>query len=91
MNNQYIVKCKDIEERKMLYNYLIDNGYQPVDNFKHQNFINNTFPFVIEPNQTFWICESISCCAAASSCHAIITVNEYFNCIKNKKKLRLKI
>ena len=89
MDKQYIVNSKDISERETLYNYLMDNGYQPVENFKHQEFINNTFPFVIESNQTFWICESITCCAAASSCNAIITIYDFFDYINDKKKLML--
>lgn len=82
---QYIIQCKNINERKSFYNYLIDNDYKPVDNFRHQNFINNSFPFVLEPNNTFWICESITCCAAAASCGAIITMQEYFNLTEKQK------
>lgn len=88
---QYIVQCNNISERKIFYNYLIGNDYKPVDNFKHQNFINNNFPFILEPNNTFWICESITCCAAAASCGAIITMQEYFNLMeKQKNELVLK-
>ncbi|MBQ3021609.1 MAG: hypothetical protein IJD92_05260 [Bacilli bacterium] len=92
MKNQYIVQSSNINDRKNFYNFLIDNGYIPVANFKHQNFINNKFPFVVESNKTFWICESITCCAAAASCGAIISIDEYFNIIKNNdSKLVLKL
>ena len=83
MNKQYIVQSYIIDERKFFYDYLIDNDYSPVENFKHIDFINNKFPFVIEPNKTFWICQSITCCAAASQCGAIITIEDYFTIAKN--------
>ena len=86
MHKQYIIKCKDNTERKYFYDYLIGNNFKPVEKFKHKNFIDNVFPFVVEPNNTFWICESITCCAAAASCGAIITVDEYFKCIKDQRK-----
>lgn len=81
MKKQYIVQSNNINEREIFYNFLINNGYIPVKNNK--NYINNKFPFVVEPNKTFWICESITCCAAAASCGAIITIDQYFNIIKN--------
>ncbi len=83
MVKQYIVQSNNIEERRNFYNYLVNNGYKPIENFKQQNFINNKFPFVIEHDKTFWICESITCCAVASACGAIISVDEYFNIVKN--------
>lgn len=86
MKKQYIIRCNNIDERKCFYNYLIDSGYKPMDNFKHQDFINNRFPFVVEPNHTFWVCESIACCAAAVSCGAIITIQEYFYLIEKQKR-----
>ncbi len=70
---QYIVNCTK-EERVILYNYLINNGYKPYFN---QEYINNTFPFVIEPNKTFWICESITCCACATQTGNMLTLDEY--------------
>ena len=89
MNNQYIVNCRNVDERLVLYNYLINNNYQPVHIY--QDIINNKFPFVIESNNTFWICESITCCAAAVSCGVMITIEEFFNQINaNKKTLLIK-
>ena len=91
MEKQYIVQSHNTSERLCFYNYLITNGYVPVKNFQNQNFINNNFPFVIEANRTFWICQSITCCAAAASCGAIISIDDYFNIIKqNNKTLILK-
>ena len=84
MKRQYIIKCSNKTERKELYDYLIENGYKPVENFKNRDFINNHFPFVIEPNKTFWVCESVTCCAIASMRNIMITVNDYYEIIKNE-------
>ena len=43
MVKQYIVQSNNIEERRNFYNYLVNNGYKPIENFKQQNFINNKF------------------------------------------------
>lgn len=89
---QYLVQSTNLEERNEFYNYLINNGYTPVNNLKKQTIINNKFPFVIEENNTFWICESITCCAVASSNGRIISIKEYFNNInKDNSKLILKL
>ena len=54
MKKQLIVLPKDILERKELYDYLINNNYKVLENYKNVDFINNKFPFVIESNKTFW-------------------------------------
>ena len=90
MNRQYIVECKP-NEREIFYNYLIISGYKPVENFKKQRFIDNHFPFVIEPNNTFWICESISCCAAAKQIGVMISMDDFFECIKQKDNILIKV
>lgn len=77
---QYIVQPQK-EERNNFYLYLIENGYTPVDNYPQDYYINNRFPFVIEDNNTFWICESITCCACAAQRKRIISVDSF----KNKK------
>ena len=79
MKEQYIVQCKDKKERKYLYTFLINNDYILIHNFTYQRVLNSAFPFVIEPNNTFWICESITCCAAAYANNGIISFNEFIN------------
>ena len=83
MEKQYMVQSFNIDERQDFYNYLINNGYEPKENFINDDFINSRFPFVIEPDKTIWICRSVTCCAAAATCNAIITIDEYYNIIKN--------
>ena len=83
MKKQYIVQSNSINEKKKFYNHLINKGYKPIKNIEQQKIINSHFPFVIEQDNFFWICESITCCAAATSCSAIITIDKYLDIIKN--------
>ena len=73
---QYIVSVKG-DKRRDFYNYLIRNGYMPIERHISDNYINSIFPFVIEDNNTFWICESITCCACAASRKRIINSEEF--------------
>ena len=73
---QYIVSVKD-NNRKEFYDYLIKKGYMPIDRHISHDFINNNFPFVIEDNNTFWICESITCCACATAKKRIISSEKF--------------
>ena len=90
MKRQYIVECK-LDEREIFYNYLIISGYKPLKNFNRQRFIDNHFPFVVEPDNTFWICESITCCAAAKQSGVMISMDEFFECIKQKDSVVVKV
>ncbi len=78
---QYIVSVKE-NKRREFYNYLIKKGYKPIERHISDNYINNIFPFVIEENNTFWICESITCCACAVSQKRIINSEEFKKILK---------
>ena len=69
---QYIVNCRGRMARINFYNYLIKNGYIPNHRHITSNYMNSRFPFVIESDKYFWICESITCCARASQNGQII-------------------
>ena len=88
-NKQYIVHDKDINKREELYNYLEKESYTFLDGPK-EYYVNNKFPFVIE-NNVVWICTSITCCAAAAQCGAILTTQEYYNALEQNSKTRNKI
>ena len=89
MRKQFIVQEYDIDKREKFYNYIknkynLDNWYP----YKKELFINSRNPFVIDfNNNIFWISESITCNAAAASCNAIISIDEFKNIEDNKKKL----
>lgn len=82
MKKQVIVLCRDTNERKYLYNYLINNGFVSKEKKRKKYYIDIHFPYVIEPDNTFWICDSITCLACASSKKLIKTLNDYMNMVK---------
>ena len=82
MKKQVIVLCRDTNERKYLYNYLINNGFVSKEKKRKKYYIDNYFPYVIEPDNTFWICDSITCLACASSKKLIKTLKDYMNMVK---------
>ena len=90
MTRQYIVKCKDIDEKIKFYDFLINNGFEPIYKYDKNGDINNNFPFVIEADNTFWVCKSITCCAAAVTCGIMISVEQFYDILKDQKKLILK-
>ena len=79
---QYIVHDVDLTKRKELYDYLKEEGYIFIDGLK-EYYVNAKFPFVIEKN-IVWICNSITCCAAAAQNGSIITIEKYFKKVKKE-------
>ena len=77
MKKQYIVLPKDKKERKDFYNYLMNNGYFDLEDYLEERYINSHFPFVIESDKSFWLCESVTCCACASQNKQIISCEEF--------------
>ena len=83
MKTQFIVQEADKRKRKEFYNYILRNyhlkKYYP---FRKKYFINSSFPFVIDfKEKSFWICDSITCCACAAQNNSIISIEEF---MKNK-------
>ena len=83
---QYIIREGNINKRKEFYNYIISNYnlkvIMPITKYYY-----SVFPFVVDfDEKNFWVCESITCCAAAAQNNRIITINDFFkyiNCVKN--------
>lgn len=78
---QYIVKESNIKLRKEFYRYINDKYnlkvLMPITKYYY-----SVFPFVVDLDEyNFWVCESITCCAAAAQNNRIITINEFFKCI----------
>ena len=83
MRDQYIVKENDLNKRREFFNYIV-NKYDMILSYPlyEEEIINSHFPFVIDfKYNSFWICNSISCLAAASSAGVVFTIDEF-------KKLR---
>ena len=79
MRTQFTVNESDLKKREEFYNYIMKTyklkRWYP---FLKRKFIHNKFPFVVDfKDKSFWICESITCCAAAASRHAIFTIDEF--------------
>lgn len=75
---QYIVQCHGTE-RVYFLNYLLNNNFILANNINYSEIIESKFPFVIEDDNTFWICESITCCACAAQAKRIINVRTFIN------------
>ena len=84
MRTQFIVAVAGKEKRKAFYEYIV-NTYK-LDiwyPFLKNRFIKSIFPFVIDfKDQSFWICESITCCACAAQSKVIYTM-EMFKSMEN--------
>ena len=86
---QFIVTEGNKDKRAIFYDYIMDTyklklGYP----LNKEGFVNSKFPFVVDfKRKNFWICDSITCCAAASSNGQIISIDDFFNEIKKDKRL----
>ena len=76
---QFIVNTAGDKNRKAFYEYIVNtyklNICYP---FIEEKFVKSNFPFVIDfKEKSFWICDSITCCACAAQAKAIYTVEEF--------------
>ncbi len=74
---QYIVQESDIDKRKEFFDYIVNN--YPLDvHFPKEQMIYSNFPFIVDfDNNSFWVCESITCCACAAQNNRIITIDQF--------------
>lgn len=76
MKKQYIVKVDGINNRKLFYDY-VKSKYH-IDDLVNLNLLDSNFPFVVDfKKNSFWICDSITCCACAVQCNKIISEKEF--------------
>ena len=76
---QFIVLEGDKQKRKEFYEYIMSTYHlkKKYPYFKRK-FINNKFPFVVDfGDNSFWICESITCCACAAQNHVMVSADEF--------------
>ena len=86
---QFIVSEGDKGKRKEFYEYIMKTyklkKWHP---FFKRKFINSAFPFVVDfGDNSFWISDSITCCACAASQGVIITIDEFKKIITERKDL----
>ena len=76
---QFIVLEGDKDKRREFYEYIMKTyklkKYYP---FFKRRFINSNFPFVVDfGDNSFWISESVTCCACAAQQHVMISIDEF--------------
>ena len=85
MKKQFIVQEHGVKERWDFYNYIHDN-FSLCEYFDLSLEIEkDIFPFVVDfSDNSFWICNSITCCACASQKKQIISVSEFKEKVKKR-------
>lgn len=89
MKKQFIVQEHGVNERWDFYNYIHDN-YNLNDYFidLKEEIETDKFPFVVDfGDNSFWICNSITCCACAAQRNQILTVSEFKEKVKTRKRI----
>ena len=86
----FIVQEENKRKRGKFYDY-ITKKYDLKITYPYykENFIESNFPFVIDfKERLFWVCESVTCCAAAASAHVIISIEEFKKIEKERSDLK---
>lgn len=77
MSKQFIVQERDYLKRRNFYEYITKKYILKV-RMEKEEMVDNKFPFVVDfDDKTFWVCESITCCAMASQSKKIISIEEF--------------
>ena len=87
MRTQFIVQEKDKYKRKLFYNFIHETyNLKICYPFDKDKFIESKFPFVIDfKDNSFWISDSITCCAAAAQTNSIYSIDEFKKSLKKDK------
>ena len=76
---QYTVQVSGPTNRKEFIK-LIKNNFKLKFLFDEEYMINSKFPFIVDlKDKTFWVCESITCCACAAQNNQILSIEEFKN------------
>ena len=88
MRKQFIIGESNSSLRVEFYNYIHEN-YDLEEHFLTSGEIENSkFPFVVDFSiNSFWICNSITCCACAAQKNLIMTISEFKNMKHVKKRV----
>lgn len=82
---QFIVNVTSKKDRKDFYEYIVHTYKLDINYpFSKRRFIKSNFPFVVDfKEKSFWVCESVTCCACAAQAKVIYTVDQFKSMIKN--------
>jgi hypothetical protein len=87
---QFTVQETDKKKREKFYDYIkkkyeLNNWYP----YTREKFIESDFPFVVDfKERMFWVCESVTCCAAAASAGVIFTIKDFKKIEKERSDLK---
>ena len=87
---QFIVQEENKNKRGKFYDY-ITNKYELKILYPYykESFVKSNFPFVVDfKERNFWVCESVTCSAAAASAHVIISIEEFKKTEKERSDLK---
>lgn len=74
---QYMVHDSDIFNRNAFYEYII-NKYNLLVRMERDEMVGSKFPFVVDfKDKSFWVCESVTCCACAAQKKKILTIEQF--------------
>ena len=87
---QFIVEETDNKKREKFYDYITQKYDLRISYpFYKENFIESGFPFIVDfKERNFWVCESITCCAAAASRGVIISIKDFKKIEKERSDLK---
>ena len=89
MKKQFTVQEHGVDKRWDFYNYIHDN-FCLDDHFYDLvgEIETDKFTFVVDfSDNSFWICNSITCCACAAQKKLIITPSEFKEKVKIRKRI----
>lgn len=90
MRKQFMVQVHNSKDRLDFYNYIHEN-YDLEEHFtSFEEITMSKFPFIVDfDDKSFWICNSITCCACAAQKNLILSVEDFKKKITKKTPIIL--
>ena len=87
---QFIVEEFDKNKREKFYYYITKKyDLKIIYPYYKEEFIKSNFPFIVDfKERSFWVCESVTCCAAAASRGVIISIEDFKKIEKERSDLK---
>lgn len=87
---QFIVQEENKKKRGFFYNYITKKyDLKILYPYYKEDFVESNFPFVVDfKERNFWVCESVTCCAAAASRGVIISIEDFKKIEKERSDLK---
>ena len=87
---QFIVEEFNKNKREKFYDYITKKyDLKIIYPYTRERFIDSKFPFIVDfKERNFWVCESVTCSAAAASAHVIISIEDFKKIEKERSDLK---